>query len=120
MCFLKDINGYTFWLTCKTPALQFPGENITVNNPKDVHYGFNLDGVTTYRNISLTFGAMEYYPDPIVHMFDGDDHRVEYKKGQQLIIKVRFYLIIKVHFYLIFKVYFNLGRSPDAKCLYEI
>jgi hypothetical protein len=91
MCFLKDINGYTFWLTCKTPALQFPGENITVNNPKDVHYGFNLDGVTTYRNISLTFGAMEYYPDPIVHMFDGDDHRVEYKKGQQLIIKVRLF-----------------------------
>lgn len=87
MCVGKNI-GVAHWLTCRTPALSFPGENITHTNPKDIHYGFNLDGVTAYRNLSLTKGPMEYYPDPQIKDFRQVDGELKYKKEEPLIIKV--------------------------------
>ncbi|XP_071128439.1 hepatocyte growth factor receptor-like isoform X3 [Mytilus edulis] len=89
VCVGKNI-GVAHWLTCRTPALSFPEENITHTNPKDIHYGFNLDGVTAYRNLSLTKGPMEYYPDPQIKDFRQVDGELKYKKEEPLIIKGNF------------------------------
>lgn len=75
-------------MTCKTPKLNVDPQNVTLTNPKAVHYGFNLDGVKTYRNLSLSKGMMEYYPDPEVDMFDTENQEVKYKAGKPLVIKV--------------------------------
>lgn len=83
----------TAWLLCKTPRLSFPGENITETSPKEVHYGFNLDGVTTYRNISMDpkFGPLLYYPDPEVESLTppGNDAK-KYTKDDMVVIKGNF------------------------------
>ena len=88
-CSLKPL---TAWLLCRTPQLNFPGENITETNPKEVHYGFNLDGVTTYRNLSTNprFGALLYYPDPVVDNLPiPTNGGKKYSKDDTLVIKVR-------------------------------
>ena len=79
----------TFWLVCQTPQLDFPNENITVTSPKEVQYGFHLDGVMTFNNISKNFGPMEYFPDPqIEELPPKGDNAKKYAEGEVLVIKV--------------------------------
>ncbi|XP_045167311.2 plexin-A1-like isoform X2 [Mercenaria mercenaria] len=89
-CWLEPL---TAWLLCKTPKLNFPGENITETSPKEVHYGFNLDGVTTYRNISTDpqFGPLLYYPDPEIENLPlpGNGGK-KYSKDTMVVIKGNF------------------------------
>ena len=85
-CILQQL---TKWLVCQTPPLDFPGENITVTSPKEVQYGFHLDGVMTYLNISKDFGPMEYFPDPeIEELPPKGDNAKKYADGEVLVIKV--------------------------------
>jgi hypothetical protein len=56
-----------------------------------VHYGFNLDGVTTYRNLSANpqFGPLLYYPDPIIENLPVPANGgKKYSKDDPLVIKV--------------------------------
>ncbi|XP_069142714.1 plexin-A2-like isoform X2 [Argopecten irradians] len=80
------------WLLCQTPRLDFLGENVTETNPLEVHYGFNLDGVTTWRNISKreNMGPLLYYPDPVIERFSGKNMEKKYKKDKPLVIDGRF------------------------------
>ncbi|OWF53201.1 plexin-A4-like isoform X2 [Mizuhopecten yessoensis] len=80
------------WLLCQTPPLNFLGENVTETNPREVHYGFSLDGVTTWRNISKreNMGPLLYYPDPLVERFSGKIGDKKYIQDKPLIIEGRF------------------------------
>lgn len=92
-CILEPVTG---WLKCTTPRLAFPEKNITETNPVEVHYGFNLDGVTTYRNISrdAQFGPLLYYPDPDVKILPAPvNGGKKYQKDDTLVIKGNFRLI---------------------------
>lgn len=84
-------NTLFLWLLCQTPSLRTTNENITDTNPKEVHFGFNLDGVTTWQNISrdATFGPILYYPDPIIDPFGGMENTKKYEKDDVLVIQVR-------------------------------
>lgn len=84
-CALQQL---TFWLVCQTPQLDFPGENITITSPKEVQYGFRLDGVMTFLNISKDIGPMEYFPDPqIEELPPKGDNAKKYAEGEVLVIK---------------------------------
>ena len=85
-CALQQL---TSWLVCQTPALDFPGENITATSPNEVQYGFHLDGVMSFLNISKDFGPMEYFPDPqIEELPPKGDNAKKYADGEVLVIKV--------------------------------
>ena len=77
-------------LLCRSPALSFPGENITVTVPKEVHFGFNLDNVVTWRNYSKreSVGPFLYYPDPIVDTREGTKGEIKYSLSEPLVIEV--------------------------------
>ncbi|KAL4226893.1 Plexin b2a [Mactra antiquata] len=82
-CKLQHLSG---WLLCKTPKLNFPGENITETSPKEVHYGFKLDGVLTYKNISKALGPMLYYPDPEVELYPPPGKDMKRVNKEQLVV----------------------------------
>ncbi|XP_052780551.1 plexin-A2-like isoform X2 [Mya arenaria] len=111
-CRLLPLTG---WLVCKTPQVQFPGENITETSPREVHYGFNLDGVTAFRNISKqpNFGPMLYYPDPRFEMFPppGGQAGKKFEKDQKLIIKGNFRRVSP----LVQDLNVTVGGSPCSK-----
>ena len=69
-----------------------PNDNITVTSPKEVQYGFYLDGVRKFLNISEAFGPILYYPDPVIEELPPKgDNAKKYKNGEILILKVRGY-----------------------------
>ncbi|KAK3610517.1 hypothetical protein CHS0354_008946 [Potamilus streckersoni] len=90
----SPLNDLLAWLVCPTPPLDTMGENITQTSPKEVHYGFNLDGVSKYRNISHDplFGPLLYYPDPVLDLFPSPSGKgmKKYQKDSQLVIKGKF------------------------------
>ena len=77
-------------IQCPVPGIMNPGVNVTDTSPLEVHYGFNMDGVTTLRNISHhnQFGPILYYPDPDIYTFNGDNHMKKYMKDDWLSIQV--------------------------------
>ena len=86
-----NIQQLTTWLVCQTPRLVFPNDNITVTSPKEVQYGFYLDGVMKFHNISESpdFGPILYYPDPVIEQLPPKgDNAKKYKNGDVLVIKV--------------------------------
>ncbi|KAL3853671.1 hypothetical protein ACJMK2_017194 [Sinanodonta woodiana] len=90
----SPLNDLLAWLVCPTPPLDISGENITQTSPKEVHYGFSLDGVIKYRNISHDplFGPLLYYPDPVVDLFPSPSGKgmKKYQKDGPLVIKGKF------------------------------
>ncbi|XP_052284342.1 plexin-A4-like isoform X2 [Dreissena polymorpha] len=90
-CHQQPLTG---WLICKTPRVVFAGELITETSPREVPYGFNLDGVTTYRNISANpdFGPLLYYPNPEIEVFGqpGTANGKKFEKEHKLVIKGNF------------------------------
>ena len=84
----------TTWLVCETPKLEFPNEDITTTSPKEVQYGFYLDGVRKFLNISVVLGPMLYFPDPVIEELPPKgDNAKKYQNGEVLLIKVRGYLL---------------------------
>jgi len=81
----------TTFLTCKTPALPIPSTDVTNTSPVEVHYGFNLDGCMTYRNLSKdpNFKPLLYYPNPTVESYPppGQGGK-KYEQEDRLVIKV--------------------------------
>nr|XP_022299547.1 plexin-A2-like isoform X3 [Crassostrea virginica] len=74
-------------LMCPTPPLHLsPGESISPDQPRLVHYGLILNNVRTWRNVSETpsFSPLLYYPNPRLEKFP---EPVSYVQGRPLVIK---------------------------------
>lgn len=66
------------------------GANVTETSPLEVHYGFSLDGVTTFRNISHqpTFPPLLLYPDPDIIPFSEQEQTKQHRDKNHLVVKV--------------------------------
>ncbi|KAK3101113.1 hypothetical protein FSP39_001037 [Pinctada imbricata] len=82
------------FLLCNAPPISFVpyGMNYSETNPMEVHFGLNLDGVVTYRNLShqSKFEPIKYYPDPDVKFLPEGDKMIKFEQNQKLVIKGRF------------------------------
>ena len=78
-------------LECRVPSVDFGDEPISVTSPKEVHYGFLMDGVSQLKNLSANpqFRPLLYFPNPVVRPFSEEKNTKKYKKGDMLVIEVR-------------------------------
>lgn len=86
-------------MMCKVPEMApmvaSLGVNVTETSPLEVHYGFNMDGVTTLKNVShqSSFGPLLLFPNPQIFPFPGDDQTKQFIERDLLVIKGRFRII---------------------------
>lgn len=104
-CLPKQQNS----LECIVPAVDFGDEPISVTSPKEVQYGFIMDGVSQLKNLSDSpqFRPLLYFPDPIVRPFSEEKNTKKYVKGDRLVIEGQFRSINQ----LMTDVYIHVGSS---------
>ncbi|XP_041349997.1 plexin-A4-like isoform X2 [Gigantopelta aegis] len=103
-------------IQCPVPGIMNPGVNVTDTSPLEVHYGFNMDGVMTLKNISHQnqFGPILYYPDPDIYSFSGDSHLKKYIKDDWLSIQGRFRTVNPLISNVMVYVGMDLCENPAA------
>nr|KAG5704612.1 hypothetical protein BaRGS_031876 [Batillaria attramentaria] len=86
-------------MECEVPemagSIASAGVNVTETSPLEVHYGFNMDGVMTLKNVShrSNFGPLLLFPNPQIMAFPGDDQTKQFGDQDMLVIKGRFRII---------------------------
>lgn len=82
-----------YTMECVVPeissSVSTSGVNVTETSPLEVHYGFNMDGVLSVKNVSQTaIGPLLIYPNPHVFPFPGDDQTKQHSEKHMIAIKV--------------------------------
>ncbi|GAB1598516.1 plexin-A4-like isoform X1 [Argonauta hians] len=104
-CKSKHLNT----LECRMPSLDFGKGEVSITSPKEVQYGFIMDGVVQLKNLSDSpeFRPLLYFPDPVTERFNGEKNTKKYMKGDKLVIEGKFRSINQ----LLTDVYVHVGNS---------
>ncbi|XP_014769592.1 plexin-A1 isoform X1 [Octopus bimaculoides] len=96
-------------LECRMPSLDFGENQVSLTSPKEVQYGFIMDGVVQLKNLSDNpeFRPLLYFPDPVAEPFTGERSTKKYMKGDKLVIEGKFRSINQ----LLTDVYVHVGNS---------
>ncbi|XP_025108033.1 plexin-A2-like isoform X2 [Pomacea canaliculata] len=110
----KCVAPEPYGLECEVPEMlntvTAAGANVTETSPLEVHYGFSLDGVTTFRNISHqpTFPPLLLYPDPDIIPFSEQEQTKQHRDKNHLVVKGQFRIINN----LMASVFVYVGKEP--------